>query len=420
MPLPRTLAQVLRPMALASTLILGALSTGAQAYTEGYLNPSQGWKLLQPDFDASSPLDAISLEWDYWMVHSDTWNGIVAYLLANPRGKAPYLDWALLPNGNNVAAVGELPGQRPVANYQNFGYDNSSIRADVRAMKTRADNGHYADYSWTRLPNGEPAALLKGRTQDWEWDFTVTQDQLARDRLRALTGAFTTSYGRDVGVVAGAEWNVDEAWPRTRVVGTVIERSTGRVIPVQGQGYRENGWGKYGIPFDGWDFMVFGETDPQGVVGSFQTYHRSDKMDAFDVSFYDGDTPVAARFHAWKGEMGWTHPAWTWDKEAHSCVPLNTRIVAKNAAYLIEVKVDIGTHQRALMTSQTLGSSIMFIQEHFPTVSGTIKRLDGTVVRTFSARGGGEFARTKDALPWRSDMSCTLWGWVNHARPFPK
>lgn len=414
------LQRALRPLSMAAALTLSGLSGQVLAYTEGYLDPSQGWKLMQPDFDTSSPLDAISLEWDYWMIHADNWNGIICYVLANPRGKAPYLDWALLPNGNNVAVVGEVPGKRPVANYVTFGIDNTVINGQERAMKTRKADGTYTDYSWTTLPSGEPAARLKGRTADWEWDFTVTQDLKIRDRLRPLSGAFTSSYGRDVGVVEGAEWNVDESWPRTNVNGTVIERSTGRVIPIQGKGYRENGWGKYGIPFDGWDFHAFGETDPQGVVGSFQTYHRSNKMDYLDLSFVDGEEPVAARFYAYKDELGWIHPNWTWDSEAHSCVPTNTHIVAKNAAYKVDIKVAIGNHQRALLTSATLGSSIMFIQEQFPTVTGTIKRLDGTVVRTFTAKGGGEFARTKDPLPWRSDLSCALWGWVVHARPFPQ
>lgn len=96
------------------------------------------------------------------------------------------------------------------------------------------------------------------------------------------------------------------------------------------------------------------------------------------------------------------------------------KIKGSSSVIKVGTKVAIGNHQRALLTSATLGSSIMFIQEQFPTVTGTIKRLDGTVVRTFTAKGGGEFARTKDPLPWRSDLSCALWGWVVHARPFPQ
>ena len=414
------LSHITRRLALASAVALSAWIPQAQAYTDGYLAPAQGWKLLQSDFDAGSWLDPISLEWDYWMIHSDTWNGIVAYLLANPRHKSPSLDWALLPPGQNVAVVGEVPGQKPVANYVNFGYDGLSLSPDTRAMKVASADGNFADYSWTRLASGEPAARLKGRSPDWEWDFTITQDLKERDRLRALTGAFLSSYGRDMDALQGSEWNVDEMWPRTQVEGSVTDRKTGKVIPVKGKGYREDGWGKYAIPLDGWDFMVFGETDPKGAIGSFQTYHQSESMDWLDISFYDGDQMVATRFHANASELGWIHPQWKWDTESRACVPTSTRIVGKNKSYSIELSVDIGSHQRSLLTNLTVGSSVMFIAEHFPTVTGVIRRADGTEVRRFVTRGGGEFAKAKDVLAWRSDFSCTLTGQFVNTHTFPR
>lgn len=406
-------------LALACAGMLGTVPD-AQAYTEGYLAPDQGWKLLQPDFDGNSWLDPISLEWDYWMIHSDSWNGIVAYVIGNPRRQAPKLDWALLPNGQSMAVVGQVPGRRPVANYVTFGYVDPHINGLVRSMQASAADGSRADYSWTRLPNGEPAARLKGRSPDWEWDFTVTQDMKARDVLRPTSGAFTSVYGRDMDLLKGSEWNVDEVWPRTNVVGTVVSRQTGEVIAVQGKGYREDGWGRYAIPLDGWDFMVFGETDEQGAYGVWQSYHQSREFDGLDVSFVDNGQPVSVRFKAVRGELGWKHPQWKWDAEARACVPTNTVLQARNGAYEIDLKVDIGANQRALLTRETVGSSIMFIAEHFPTVHGVIRRRDGTEVRRFTTRGGGEFAKTKDALPWRSDLSCTLNGQFVNNHPMPR
>lgn len=406
----------------AGVLLLPVAGSATGTYTESYVNPTQGWKIMQPAYDGSNWLDAISFEWDYYMIHSDTFNGIVGYVLANPRGKAAPLDWALLPNGNNIGIVGELPGQKPVANYMNFGINNASINGSLRAMHATGPNGTYSAYQALPNggPNGEPAMQLRGRTTDFEWDFLVTQDLKERDWQRPVTGAFTTAYGNDVGPVSKDEqWNVDMGWPRTNVTGWVKVLKTGQVVPVNGKGYREDSWGRYMLSLDGWDFAVWGEDDPQGVVASFQTYHKSRHMDALDVSFYDNGQLQSVRFEGATGELGWNHPDWKWDGEARSCVPTNTKIRGKKGNYTIEAFVDIGNRQRPMLSNATLGTSIFFIQEHFTWVTGVIKRADGTVVDTFRARGGGEFARTRDIALWHSNLWCDLWGANNHRAPMP-
>lgn len=413
-----------RAGAVALLAAAGAIPATA-AYTESYVDPTQGWKIMQPAYDANTWLDAISFEWDYYMIHSDTFNGIVGYVLANPRGKAAPLDWALLPNGNNIGIVGELPGQKPVANYMNFGIDNTSINGSLRAMHASGPNGTYSAYQ--ALPNGGPGGVpamqLRGRTTDFEWDFLVTQDLADRDWQRGVTGAFTTAYGNDAGPISSVEqWNVDMGWPRTHVTGWVKVLKTGQVVPVDGKGYREDSWGRYMLSLDGWDFAVWGEDDAtgKGVVASFQTYHKSKDMDNLDVSFYDNGQLQSVRFEAKKGELGWQHPNWKWDGEARSCVPTNTKIKGKNGDYIIEAFVDIGDRQRPMLSNATVGTAIFFIQEHFTWVTGTIKRADGTVVDTFRARGGGEFSRTRDVALWHSNIWCNAWGAVNHRAPMPK
>lgn len=234
-------------IALAGLALAGPATHAQAAYQEGYLAPMQGWRIMQPDYPSSHALDAISFEWDYFIIHSDTFNGIVGYVLANPRHKAAPLDWALLPLGNNVGIVGEVPGQRPVANYVNMGLDNSNVN----------------------------------------------------------------------------------------------------------------------------------------------------------------------------GVLGWYHPDWKWDGEANSCVPTNTKIRAKNAMYTVDLDVAIGNRQRPMLSNMTVGTSIFFIQEHFPTVTGTIRRANGSVVKTFTARAGGEFARTRDVALWHSSLWCNLWGDNNHKAPMP-
>lgn len=416
----KSLWKSLCAMAIPAALTLTAATAQAD-YVEGYQQPMQGWRILQPDYNKNSYLDAISFEWDYFMIHSDTWNGIVGYVLANPRGRAPHLNWALLPNGNNAGVVGEIPGQKPVANYVNFGIDNTSINATQRAMVATGPNGTYTDYKALPAggPNGEPAFQLKSRTTDWEWDFLVTQDQVDRDVLRQSSGAFGTDYGNDVGLLPEEEWNVDVTWPRTNVVGTVKYLKTGQVIPVNGKGYREDSWGKYLLSVDGWDFLVFGENSATGVTGTWQTYHKSNKMDYLDISFYDNGVLKMQRFHSHKNEMGWRHPNWKWDGDANSCVPTNTRIVAKNSQYTVELDSVIGNRQTPILSNQTVGVSIFFIQEQFPTVTGKIKRANGSVVTTFTAKAGGEFSRTRDPAPWHSDLFCNIWAVGKHSRPMP-
>lgn len=408
---------------IAGIALLAPAGQAAPAgYTEGYLNPLQGWRIMQPDYDSNHVLDAISFEWDYFMIHSDTFNGIVGYVLANPRHKAPPLDWALLPLGNNVGIVGELPGQKPVANYVNMGLDNSNVNGVLRGMTSTGANGQYIDYR--ALPGGGPGGVdalqLRGRTPDFEWDLIVTQEHADRDWQRALTGGFTTAFGSDIGVVSKDEfWNVDMIWPRTSVNGWVKVLKTGQVVNVDGKGYRENSWGRYMLSVDGWDFMVFGEDAPDGVFGAFQTYHKSKIMDNLDVSFYDAGQLQTVRFETRHGQMGWNHPDWKWDGEARSCVPNDTRIRGRNAQYTVDLKVNIGSRQRPMLSNQTVGTSIFFIQEHFPTVTGTIKRADGTLVKTFTARAGGEFARTRDIALWHSNFWCDLWGDGVHRAPLP-
>lgn len=408
--------------ALAGLALVVPATQAQAAYQEGYLAPTQGWRIMQPDYPSSHALDAISFEWDYFMIHSDTFNGIVGYVLANPRHKAAPLDWALLPLGNNVGIVGEIPGQKPIANYVNMGLDNSNVNGTLRGMTSTGSNGQYIDYRAMPGggPNGVDALHLRGRTPDFEWDLIVTQDMADRDWQRPITGAFTTAFGSDIGVISPSEfWNVDMIWPRTNVNGWVKTLGNNQVIQVNGKGYRENSWGRYMLSVDGWDFLVFGEDSSSGVMGAFQTYHKSAIMDNLDLSFYDQGQLQTIRYETKDKELGWYHPDWKWDGEANSCVPTNTKIRAKNGMYTVDLDVAIGNRQRPMLTNMTVGTSIFFIQEHFPTVTGTIRRANGSVVKTFTARAGGEFARTKDIALWHSGLWCNLWGDTHHKAAMP-
>lgn len=206
----------------------------------------------------------------------------------------------------------------------------------------------------------------------------------------------------------GEEWNVDNIWPRTEFTGTVKMVKTREIIPVTGKGYREDSFGRMVLAADGWDFMVFFEDDPHGASVVCQTYHNSTSMDYMDVSFEENGQPVSQRFLVNKGTFGWIHPHWKWGPRAYQCQPQDSAIVGDNGKYRIEISVDIGTHQVPILYDQTLGTKIYFIQEHFPTVTGVIKRKDtGAVVRTFSGQAGGEFSLLKSAIQL-GDATCTL------------
>ncbi|MCG8669275.1 MAG: hypothetical protein MI867_07655 [Pseudomonadales bacterium] len=416
---------------IASSLLLSstcALSTSVSAgiYDEGFENPTLGWRILQNDYQQANWLDVVSFEWDYFMVHNHDgrFAGIVGYVLANPRGR---MDGVLeiVPNGGNAAFVGEVDHQIPVANYHNFGLVNTEVSDTERYMYAESDDQElYAliEPAFTPELDAEPALRLAGRSADFEWDLIVTQGMKDRDYLRhGDDAAFTLGPSTDVGIFKSEIWTVDAMWPRTNVVGKVVVRSTGEEIDIDGKGYRENSWGRYLLSIDGWDFLVFSEDHEDGVLMVMQTYHRSKELDFLDVSFYDNGELVAQRFRPTRNEFGWIHPDWQWDSRAQQCVPQNTVLKAENDDYLIEAEVEIGERQAPMLSDKTIGTRIYFIQEHFPSVTGTItNKTTGEVVSEFSGQAGGEFSFTKKLFGFpTSDSGCKRWGDRKFSMPFP-
>lgn len=407
----------------------------AHATEEGFEQPLAGWNILKDEFDTTNPLDIVAFEWEYFMVHDDDFAGIIGYVVANPRDVIGDLI-QIVPNGGNVAFVGERYIQtpvvqecfwwfcretggdwvyeKPIADYHSFGFLNAEFNGDVKSFFSGDINDLYG--SMMPLPGGAPdgsdALILKGRSEHFEWDLFVYQGMADRDYLRVPGAAFTFGQGNDVGLLPKESWTVDALWPRTNVVGTVTDRRNGDVIDIDGKGYRENSWGRYLLSIDGWDFMVFSEDDENGVLMVMQTYHKSKELDFVDVSFYDNGELKSARFTGKDNQLSWIHPDWKWDPEPRSCVPTNTQITMSDDEYIVEAYVDIGDRQRPMLSDATIGTTIFFIQEHFPTVSGVIKRKStGEVVTEFSGQAGGEFAYHKDLAPYHSDLYCQYWGW---------
>ncbi len=386
-------------------------------------DPLGGWHILQDDYDQDNLLDIISFEWDYYMVH-DRKNGFYAtigYLVSNPRGRLSDIV-PVLPDGGNLAFVGKLGGEEPIAHYINFGLEQYQASAEERSFAGESTK----DDSFGRVtplrgggPDGVDALRIEGRTEAFEWNLVVSPEWGEREPQ----GEDRVVVGEDVGLLPWERWNVDPIWPRTRVHGSVVVRRTGEVLDVDAHGYRENAWGRYVITTDGWDFYVFSEDrddlltegiDPsRGVSLVLQTYHASTTLDFAKVSFYDGEALQSLTFTAKDKQVAWSHPHWQWDNESWQCVPLDLKMRLENDDYLVEATVSMGmSDQRPLLSDLTLAVAVYFIQELYPYYEGTIRnKKTGELVRGFRGLGGGEFSLAKAVRLWPASKSeCTRWG----------
>jgi hypothetical protein len=406
-------------------LLLGACGPedelGAAGSSLAQPSPLGGWRILSPDYDAQHPLDLISFEWDYFMIHDHArgFYGVIGYLISNPRDRLGTIV-QLLPNGGNVAAIAQLRGAEPFAQYVSFGAKGYLAAADRRYLSAADAKGRHALLE--PLPGGGPAGEdamhLEGRTDQLSWDLIVTQEWTDRPG-----GGPRHLSGSDVGVLPGEVWNVDQLWPRTRARGTITDLRTGEVFAIDAPGYRDNAWGRYNTVLDGWDFLVGYESEAdlkarqipsdQGVGFYLQTFHKSSALDYAEVSFFDGGLPRTERFVAKLGELHWKHPSWRWDSDAWQCTPHSTTLALENTRYRIDLSASFGPKdQHPLLSDVTALVARYFIQYTFPAFKGTIvRKSDGKLVRSFAGKGVGEFSFAKSFRLWpASELECTLWG----------
>lgn len=378
-----------------------------------------GWNIMSPDYQAPDDLDAISFEWDYFMVHDETgaFTGSIGYLFANPRDAGGLGD--LLPKGGNAAVAGLFGDGSRVADYRNFGLENATASGTERSFEAADDGtGHFARITPLRgAAGGKDELLLEGRTEGLAWSLRVSQDWTA---LSSDPDVFAPMTGTDVGKMSDDEvWNVNMLWPRTQVKGTVTRLSDGKEIAVDGHGYRENSWGRWAFNFGGWDFAVVSD-EASGVSWAWQSYHQeSDQLDYLDVGFVDDGEVKLEQFKASEGELGWEHPSWTFDEKARVCVPTSTKVVARNDRYVVEANAELGDKQVPMLSDATAATDQYVIMIQFPWVEGTITRVDdGTVVVTFAGQGGGEFSNARSSKSSMSDDECNAWG-ESFASPMP-
>ncbi|NLH50594.1 MAG: hypothetical protein GX444_18620 [Myxococcales bacterium] len=368
-----------------------------------------GWHILGPDYEEPDPIDGMSFEWDYFMVHNEdgSFTGSVGYLIANPRHRTD-LFGSLVPQGGNTAIAGQFADDERVAEYKNFGYDHFSASAEIREFSAEdTASGQFG--RMTPLPE-ENALRLEGRTANFEWDLHVSQDW---PELSGGMETFVPEHGDDVGKLrpTAEQWNVDMLWPLTKVVGTITNRQTDEEIVIDGHGYRENSWGRWAFNLGGWDFAVATDRAAQ-VSWAWQTYHfESTELDYLDLGFVrDGELHLE-HFRADAGQLGWRHDDWRFDAVARQCVPRDALVIAQNDRYRVEATVTVDVNEAPMLSDATVATKWFVIFILFPHVSGTIvDRETEEVVAEFNAQGGGEFSVYRTAQESMTDAECATWG----------
>lgn len=362
--------------------------------------PLRGWHIVSPAYQKPNPIDGLSFEWDYLMIHDQQgrFTGIIGYFLSDPRNR---LQGIFLPSGGSLAIAGEFNGTERVAEFASFNYQQTVVSAERREFDAIDPlTRRYATLKPLFASTDQPdTLLLRGRTTSFEWDLRVTQDWSDRNNDFAIVDApFSPVTATDFGFLPGEHWNVDVVWPRTQVSGQLTYRPSGQQIEIAGHGYRENAWGRWSLVFDGWDFAAVSDA-VSGVQWVFQTYHRSKDLDYLDVSFMDQGQLQRERFRANRQELGWFHQNWTFDGNARQCIPLNTTVTAANSRYQVEAHIAIDQRQVAILSSATPVTNLFFIMEHFPNVEGRIiRRSTGETMTEFSGQAGGEFSYARKIL----------------------
>ena len=376
-----------------------------------------GWNILGSAFLDDSAIDGISFEWDYFMVHDEAANftGSIGYLIANPRQRDDFFG-NQVPKGGNVAMAGRWPDGSITSEYANFGYEGFSAGADIRSFTAGPlVSGNFGRMTPDKATN---SLRLEGKNGKAEWDLVVSQGWLA---LSATKDQFIPVHATDVGVLMpdDEQWNVDMLWPYTLIKGTIHNLVTDTTLTIDGHGYRENSWGRWGFNMGGWDFAVVGDKKA-GVMWAWQTYHfESTALDYLDFGIERDGKLDLATFRAERGELGWRHDTWRWDSVARQCVPRSALVIAKNSKYLVEATVDVGANSTPMLSDATDATAAYVIFILFPTVTGTVKdATTGDLLASFSGLAGGEFANARSEPVSMTEEECAVFG-ADYTSPMP-
>lgn len=390
---------------------------GLDFSSDDYRQGVHGWRILGAEYSEDHPADFLTFEWDYFMVHDDggKFTGSIGYLIANPRESDFAGFETLVPKGGNVAIVGMFEEGAFVSEYYNFPPGSYTASESERSFEARDDDTDFwAEMVPISASDDQNEQLhLRGANKSAQWDLKISQDWPA---LSSSDELFVPGRDDGLGTLESLEieeeWNVDMLWPRTRVTGSITNIESGEKYNIHGHGYRENAWGRWAFNQGGWDFAVVSDEN-SNVMCAWQTYHyKSDKLDYLDLAFVEDGEIVLEHFNATANQFGWEHPQWKFDPVARQCVPLSTKIKARNQRYEVEATATIGDHQVPLLSDLTPATDMFVIMGQFPTLKGKITNLETNREIEFEGQGGGEFsaARRAQELAPPSDKECEDFG----------
>jgi hypothetical protein len=360
------------------------------------------WEILSNSFKPFHVFDAMAFEWEYFQIHSPEFNGVVGYVLQNPRQRKGLFSW-FIPTGMGVAFSGKFEGSAAFSHYGNIPFRDLTWNSEGKGFSGYTETSKPKETLQASMELQEDKfAILQGEGFGYRWNLRLVPDTT----VPAFAVATDTHMIPRVG---GQNWTVSAKWPKASATGEVTHLSTGETTSVNGKAYRENSWGRYAMPFDGWDFLVFNETDPDGVAFVLQTYHHSKQLDFLDVSFVDQGVRKAIKVDTSENQLNWKHSSWVWDPRSHQCVPLDWELSAVNQDYVFDAKGSMPLEAQApFLSNETLGTRIFFIQEQYPLIQGTIKsKSTGAILVSFEGQGGGEFAVRRAA---RKNGNCEKFG----------
>ena len=386
-----------------------------------------GWNIVGGDYLKPNPLDGLSIEWDYFMIHDreGKFTGIIGNTLTDPRQRLSgrrfhfgAIDADVMPSGANLSFIGMFADGTKVSDFINFPPQQTEVSAGSRAFSAKAPDGTFTEERpQVGATPAEDRILLSGQTKDFSFELEVAPDWL--DIVNPdpkSTAPFAARTSNHIGVLPGEHWTVRMIWPRTLVHGTIKKLATGEVLDVSGHGYRENSWGRWAFVLSGWDFGIFSD-DKSGVQWAWQSYHTAKDLDTLDLAFYDNAQRRKVAFRVDSKQFGWYHPQWHYDPKAKGCVPDSTHLVANNGEYKVTADITIGDRQVPMLSSVTFLTKIYFIQEQFPRMKGAITRVaDGSLVTNFSGIMGGEFSLIRSG---KLDLTCRGFP-QKFSQPLPK
>lgn len=392
---------------LLSTLFFGALespeSIVADVHRSGPLHS------MREVFQEETRLDAYSLEWEYFMIHSDCFHGVVLFTIANPRASVDPITRLPYVFGTFATLTGVWPDGRVTTHTMRD--ENAFLGTETtRAISVR----HQVHMEFATEEEG--VLLLRSTSPELLMNLTIARawgDVLDEVSTRHPLAFGPVSSRQPNGIVNGEDWTLNIAWPRTRVHG-IIGACT---IRDDGYGYRGNSFGHWMYSASGWHWGACSGHDTHGgrLTWTWTAYHTGD-LQVMTLLYKNLDGVYDYRQFRY-AQMGWQHTEWAPQADATfpRCVPTVTEVVAEDEHVRVRVRIHTGTNRtfldfhRALDPTRLESATPYRILEHYGTFEVSVydAESDALLSHAPALRGGGEVVFPPQSLGW---AEAPLWG----------